>query len=403
MLLSNDSSQWNMDDRAVYSILGTRVQLGITTSFYLASDLVSSAYSNLVSFEQYQYKNDVGIVIQTTFMPDPVCAALAMGLMVPEWQLMNINQYESYSGKDRSFWSRKAMECFAKKLCIPEKGNIGEIMVALYMLFCGDVLRMEGDRTLRTFSVLLEEWYKIMKRPHLDVNQVKCVVRSTSKMEVSFIQVCRNYFRDHGWNSSESLKWMYNAAVGTYVFSNSEAIDIVSAIRVTSSDGEITYHPLLVSVKCRRMYPTEIESLFNDVKNLLEDVRKKQRNHIKALCLLVVIGKTPKKNAYDVDDLGNFPHEDIYRLISVPANDPFDISKNVLQTTEAHEVAEIYASYPFLYTKQPHQINSHDVQSQDVTEKTKAVTKAVLRKPPSEVAKLFVQNLLGMFFAKKEG
>jgi hypothetical protein len=222
-------------------------------------------------------------------------------------------------------------------------------------------------------------------------------------MEVSFIQVCRNYFRDHGWNSSESLKWMYNAAVGTYVFSNSEAIDIVSAIRVTSSDGEITYHPLLVSVKCRRMYPLEIESSFNDVKKLLKNVRKKQPNHINALCLLVVIGKTPTKNVYDVDDLGDFPHEDTYRLISVPANDPFDISKNVLQTTEAHEVAEIYASYPFLYTRQPHQINSHDVQSQGVTEKTKAVTNAVLRKSSSKAATLFVENLLGMFTANIEG
>ncbi len=87
MLLSNDSNTWYKDDRAVYSILGTRVQMGITTSFHFVSDLVSHAYANLVFFEPHKAENGVGIVVQTTFMPDPVCAALAMGLMVPDWQL----------------------------------------------------------------------------------------------------------------------------------------------------------------------------------------------------------------------------------------------------------------------------------------------------------------------------
>ncbi len=143
------------------------------------------------------------------------------------------------------------MEFFGNGLCIPEKGDIGEIMVALYMLFCGDALRMNVDKKLRKYSVSLEHWYKIMKQPDLINKEYQNNTGSTSlKMEVSFIQICRNYFRDHGWNSSESLEWMYNAAVGTYMYPNCPAIDIISAIRVTSSDGKTSYHPLLVSVKC---------------------------------------------------------------------------------------------------------------------------------------------------------
>jgi hypothetical protein len=406
-----------MDDRAVYSILGTRVQMGITTSSQLASDLISQAYANLIAYEQYQANSDddIGVVIKTTFMPDPVCAALAMGMMVPEWQLRYFSRCEFFDGKDRKFWSRKVMECFANRLCIPEKGNIGEIMVALYMLFCGDVLRMKSDKTLRSFSVSLEEWYNIMKQPHLDVNDVKCDVGTTgtSKMEVSFIQVCRNYFRNHGWNSNESLKWMYDAAVGTYVFSDCEEIDIVSSIRVTSSDGKTSYHPLLVCVKCgESMSPTNIKSSMDEISIFLESVRNEQ-NNIPALYLIIVIGgEVPASSEYNVQNLGNFPHADTYRLIAIPDNDPFDISKNVFQTTEAREVTEIYTSHPFLYSNQHQQMkNNDDVKCQGATDLTNEAfpqandseeVDTLLRESSSKVAKQLVKNLLGAFSAIRD-
>jgi hypothetical protein len=408
MLLSNDDNKWSTDDRAVYSILGTCVQMGITTSFHLASDLVSHAYANLVSFEQYQANDNAGIVVRTTFMPDPVCAALAMGLMVPEWKLMNINKFEFYNGKDRKFWSRKAMECFANGLCVPEKGDLGEIMVALYMLFCGDMLRMKGSKTLQTFSISLKEWCTLMKQPHLDVNNLKCDADPTPKMEVSFIQVCRNYFRDYGWNSSRLLKWMYNAAVGTYVFPQCPAIDIVSAIRVTSSNRQVSYHPLLVSVKCKNMKNAEIIASIDKIKKFLGVVRKKQPNQLNALCLLIVIGKTPLNKAYDE---GDFPHEDAYRLIAIPEDDPFDITENVYRTTEVQEMAEIYTSYPFLYTTQPDKIIKDDVECQDATEMTMDALfeamvpgqdNAILRKSASSVAKQYTEKLVCAFAAVKD-
>jgi hypothetical protein len=114
-----------------------------------------------------------------------------------------------------------------------------------------------------------------------------------------------------------------------------------------------------------------------------------------------VIGKTPSKNVNDVDDLGDFPGEDTYRLISIPANDPFDISKNYFQTTETREVAEIYASYPFLYTRHFHQTNKDDVQSQEGVAK-KAKVNAILRESASKGAKSFAKNLLVVLPAKKQ-
>jgi hypothetical protein len=36
-------------------------------------------------------------------------------------------------------------------------------MAALYMLFCGDVLRYAADNSMRTFSVPLLDWYAAMR------------------------------------------------------------------------------------------------------------------------------------------------------------------------------------------------------------------------------------------------
>ena len=50
MLLSRRN--WQDDSKALYSILGTRVQLGVSNSVQLSTELVSNAYANLVSFSE---------------------------------------------------------------------------------------------------------------------------------------------------------------------------------------------------------------------------------------------------------------------------------------------------------------------------------------------------------------
>jgi hypothetical protein len=162
MLMRNDDWEENMT--ALCSILGCRVQMGITTSFAMSSDLVSEGYAHLVDFHQPDDGNIQEAVARVSFMPDPVCAALGMGLMNKRWSLATSVGNDEFTGMDRKSWSQKAMDLFKSRLCMPEKGNAGEVMVALYMLFCGDVLRFELDKTLRTFSVPLSGWYSIMRK-----------------------------------------------------------------------------------------------------------------------------------------------------------------------------------------------------------------------------------------------
>ena len=135
-MLLGDEGNWHNNDDACFSILGTRVQMGFSNSFQLSSNLVSHAYANSVSFLQVNYHRDKSKtnLAQVCFMlPDPVCAALAMGLMEPNRKLGN----ESFElqGKSKDFWSEKVWSLFRSGLCLPEKGNTGEVMAALYILF----------------------------------------------------------------------------------------------------------------------------------------------------------------------------------------------------------------------------------------------------------------------------
>ncbi len=156
--------KWKDNMAALCSILGSRVQMGITTSFAMSSDLVSEGYAHLVDFYQPDDGNLQETVARISFMPDPVCAALGMGLMNKRWSLATSDGNDEFTGMGRKSWSQKATDLFKSRLCLPEKGNAGEVMVALYMLFCGDVLRFELDKSLRTFSVPLLGWYVNMRK-----------------------------------------------------------------------------------------------------------------------------------------------------------------------------------------------------------------------------------------------
>jgi hypothetical protein len=387
------TKEWESNNKALCSILGSRVHMRITTSF--SSDLVAKAYAHLVYFHHPDEAGDIEkAVARICFMPDPVCAALAMGLMNEDWALTNGDDGDKITGKGKFFWSTQAMKLLSSGLCLPEKGNAGEIMVALYMLFCGDVLRRNVDNSMRTFSVPLSAWYSMMKKPPKEIfcNEPKAgelmeIENEPANsagliMDVNFIQVCRNYFRAHSWATEKALQWMYKSATAAYVYPDCKAIDLVAAIRVVR-DGATVYQPMLVSVKCYvQMFPKGIEKAIDKMKNLLKGIREKQKAEereredkikeevksalkgtrnmknqqkenrnkeirdrhesenpvsecLPALCLLVLIGaqKEPtvpvSEDQLDSVGLGSFPDKDTYRLISVPADDKFGISDAV--------------------------------------------------------------------------
>jgi hypothetical protein len=371
MLLNADGTTQSMNQSALFSILGTRVQMGMTASFTLASDLVSHGYANLVDFQPYISDDKVNTIAQVAFMPDPVCAALAMGLMSSDWSLNHsaTNDDHVIKGMEPAYWTDTAMKLFASGLCLPERGNAGEVMVALYMLFCGDVLRKEADIYMRTFSVPLTSWFdQLISKDILQHSDKENSI--VPQMHVSFIQVCRNYVRGNSWNCQASLEYMFHSAVASYTYPDCPAIDMVGSIQV-QSNKDVSYRPLLISVKARsKLVMSTVNDGLQSMKDFLIDVRLDRRNkegeqkseEIPALCLLLWIDyETPnlalllrKEYMWFKDclenDLGKFPTEDTYRLVMVPSDDSFGISNALRKTTAAREIAEIYTSHSFLYT-----------------------------------------------------
>ncbi|KAG7367724.1 hypothetical protein IV203_030395 [Nitzschia inconspicua] len=138
---------WEMNLNAWFSILATRVQMGIT-SIAVASDLVAKGYANLTHVSP-------GFA-HFTYLPDPVCARLAMGMMSDMWELGNIK------GRSPSDWVGKLGQIYSSGLCQPEKGDFGEVLAALYFLLCGDVLRHRCDDDLKTFSVDLDLCFALL-------------------------------------------------------------------------------------------------------------------------------------------------------------------------------------------------------------------------------------------------
>jgi len=115
---------WESNKESCLSILATRVQMG-QTSTEIASRLVSKGYANLVGFSTRN-------VAEICYHTDPVCAHLAMAIMDENWSMEVIGS--NICGKDKIWWVQQAAESFSGGLCRPNKGDVGEIFVALYLL-----------------------------------------------------------------------------------------------------------------------------------------------------------------------------------------------------------------------------------------------------------------------------
>jgi hypothetical protein len=373
MLISN-ARNWEYTDSSYLSILGTRVQMG-QTSTEIASRLVSQGYANLIGFSPSN-------VAQICFHTDPVCARLAMAMMDEDFSMEMEDTV--VSGKSKRWWVQRAASSFAGGLCRPEKGDLGEIFVALYLLFCADILRKEVDPEYRNFSVPLDCWVSNLIEPPTkftnETEQSDGTVSSGELMEeseseqgssshidfgpsVSFIQVCRNYLRlynVYACLSSESLlKNLYESGTAFYAFQNCPDFDIVASIRYF--DGEIyQYCPLLISVKARIDYSPG---------SAKEDCRTMERRLKAAKChramgLVIVIGSSGKSDdgkwklkTQDVVDLfGKKELEKkkvIARVLRVIRNDAFGITQAMCEATseavsDNQEMLEILACHPFV-------------------------------------------------------
>jgi hypothetical protein len=359
MLLFKPKS-WEKAEDSCLSILATRVQMG-QTSTKTASRLVSRGYANLVGFSDSN-------VAQICYFPDPVCARLAMAMMDQDWS-MKVNGFDVV-GKPKDWWVEQARDSFSGGLCRPHKGNVGEVFVALYLLFCGDLLRKEIDPSYRHFSVPLDIFVSNLIDPPIQPKEETTELNVASSTtvptdlsaqhdlspSVNFIQVCRNYLRpyhDYKYVISQSmLEYLYKSGTAFFAFPDCPDFDIVASIRYSIDDEKYAFAPLLISVKTREFCPSDADSNCRDMERKL-----RQAGCHRAMGLVIVISSPTESNdkvrtlkTKDVADLfdmkGFGENKVIAKVLRVDVNDKFGISRAIVEaTTDGQEMQEIYASH----------------------------------------------------------
>jgi hypothetical protein len=325
------------------------VQMG-QTIYSMASKLVANGYANLLGVSAKQ--------VRITYMPDPVCARLAMGMMSETFQL------GQFCGAGGAFWAKKLSELFQRGLCIPEKGDSGEIFVALYFLLCGDSLRTTTDN----FTIPLDEWIGRLKRggrgPDNRVNPVSAgsvaspiTLESGIKVSINFIQVCRNNLRSFGldwvgFKNQTFLRYLFDSAIAFYVYPMCPLIDLVAPIKIERPKKETLYVPLLVSIKSREDFgPAKAAKEFEKMKE------KAQASGLEtALCLIVVFGSSVKSTDHEEFVLNDdsvaqalLDKKIVAKILRIPMDDEFTLSKQFLAVTSPGlETEELLASHSFI-------------------------------------------------------
>ena len=379
------SKDHEKDLAACYSVLGSRIQMGVILSSEAVSSLVSSGYACLASFSAPELKGG-NVSLYSVFMPDPVCAAMAYRYMNPD----------SYTEKKRKFWVMRAKDAFARRLCRPEKGDVGEVFGALYMLLCADILRHEMQENknriwrVEKFSVPLADWFLLVKlggkrgmtgdqedfQPSAiggtrtqtsNATKAELNTKSTEKiveMTVSVMQCCRTHVRSDSFLSEAYLTYLYDAGLGLYTYLNCKAFDLVFPTRLTfrhkhTQQDTFRYLPCLVSIKSwSKVVPSDVTKWVTTQKEYLANYRKEvgEANSTKALCITVVLGcgscvQCNEENMNDGLEAGTgkgFPYDDAFRLIQIPEDDVFGVSEALTVLWQESDSSEMYASHAML-------------------------------------------------------
>jgi hypothetical protein len=347
MLLNSD--KWEENEAAQLSILATRVQMG-TTSLSVVSELVSKGYCNLTDFNESKHYSSASFC----YVCDPVCSRLAMCLMDESWKITHTNKTLEFHGESPMKWTQKAKQIFATGMCTPNKGDIGEIAAALYLLFCGDVIRKQLNAEYQQFSIPFTAWAIKLQNPaaELDSN----ILEDTLEGQVSFIQFRKFYFRLSlkEMLTQEFLRHLYESGIACYLHDGFPVFDFIASIKKTENDGSVLFRPLLICVKTR--------SAFGKAERLVvyESMNNARRNLGEATeCMLLLLGRQRKGSSLPLHDekeptrsSGRTASKSVKtsnsgrnKTVDVPLDDPFGITDMVLGTTMRCEQVEIYASH----------------------------------------------------------
>eukprot|EP00980_Cylindrotheca_fusiformis_P021215 scaffold8156_cov101-Cylindrotheca_fusiformis.AAC.1 len=191
---------------------------------------------------------------------------------------------DAVHGMSKKFWVEKAKMLFSERLCVPEKGDFGEVMVGLYFLLCADEERKTIDRNYHTFSVPLDAW---LHRLVEGGGKEKGFKQLKGGPTFGAIQVCRNYLRayDTSWSelgNTKFLETMYKSGKGFYVSQGCKAIDLVFPLKI----GDSQYAPMVVSIKSRSCFsPLDSKTELNKMEQKAINAKWKR-----CLCLLVISG-----------------------------------------------------------------------------------------------------------------
>ena len=363
--------KWRESLLAWISLLPIRVQMGQTT-VALASDLVAESYAIFCGYHPESKAILLG------HFPDPVCARLAMCLMDDTLEIRATSS-NIIKGASKKWWAGKLSEIISTGMVIPENGNL-EVVVAWYMLFCGDLLRkrineennLKGIQLYTQFSVSLDAWLQLMMSGGKNTQ----VPIEECEVSVGFIQLCRNPLRSYreSWASladQSFLKHIFESGIALYVFPNCPLIDIVVPLRITpGTNSKTEYISMFVSIKCGEGYSD---------KELAEECEKMKERAVsdkldKALCLLILFASDPIPNkklpaqsdtkheqgegdrqAYELKEEGEKISSlwscdgVVSRFVRVPLDDAFgltDVFKKVTLDAAIH--SELFSSHPYL-------------------------------------------------------
>jgi hypothetical protein len=317
-----------------YALLATRLQMG-QVSFDFASELVASGYAYLTHFSPEQTA-----VAEIAFLPDPVCAWLAMTQMIKD-----CNRFGSEDGipdncsEPASVWSEKAIKIYSSALCRPAKGDLGEVAASFYMLACGDELRYEQSRDLTQLSVPLEKWIAKLQQGKGKTS----IVTGEEKASVNFIQVCQNYLRYKLKEIQDSglLRHWYLGGRASYMYHPCQAYDILVPVQYTL-DGVLHYCPMLVSVK------NQVSFGANERKAAIEAMQEvfTGANIKTGVCMLLLIGlDNTAEEPLSLSD--TFSHGKVVTItIVVPNEDRFGATNLALcSSCGGGQESEVMASH----------------------------------------------------------
>jgi hypothetical protein len=343
LLLSKGKGEfdWTEERESWLSVLATRVQMG-STKLSVVSNLVAKGYANLAgvtdNFATFAY------------MPDPVCARLAMCMMDANWKL------GKFQGKNKKWWPDAVKTLYSTGLCLPDKGDVGEVLTALYFLFCCDECRQRivDNKEYTMFSVPLEDWIDSLISAEINSRSADKPKRESPEIQVNFVQVCRNYLRSP-WiclTDKDFLKNLYNAGTAFYTYPGCDLIDLVVPTVITKGTQTI-YSSLLVSIKSRLYFPPgEAKTL---CKNIIE--KTKEFKLVNAICIVCVFGQTSESDdgdyKYDPSKVWSTLNskegtENVAFVLRLPRDDKFGLTDIFLEMTTADEQSELLTSHSFL-------------------------------------------------------